>query len=393
MKVAIVLVLCISVCYGLQRIPLHKVKTVRRTLSEANTSLKDVAKYNTKYSKYNRIGKLADPVKLTDYMDAQYYGIITIGTPPQTFNVVFDTGSSNLWVPSQTCPIYDVACLLHRKYDSSKSDSYKKNGTDFEIQYGSGSMKGFLSNDVVSIGKLNVTGQVFAEATSEPGLAFIAAKFDGILGMGYPQISVDKVLPVFDNMFEQKLVNADEFSFYLDRKVNDSVGGELIIGGTDPKYYTGGFTYVPVSKQGYWQFKMDGIDVGGKASNFCKGGCQAIADTGTSLIAGPTTEIKALNALIGAIPLIEGEAMIPCDKIPSLPNITFTLNGHKFTLQGKDYVLKVSEAGQTVCLSGFLGLDVPPPNGPLWILGDVFIGRYYTVFDRANNRLGFATSV
>jgi hypothetical protein len=65
---------------------------------------------------------------------------------------------------------------LHHKYDSSKSSSYVANGTNFQIQYGSGAMSGFLSQDTVTLGGLTAKNQVFAEALSEPGLAFVAAQ-------------------------------------------------------------------------------------------------------------------------------------------------------------------------------------------------------------------------
>ncbi|XP_054827033.1 cathepsin D [Eublepharis macularius] len=381
----------VAVCSSLIRIPLKKFPSMRSIYTEYGNNIQDLIEMGEmlKY-KYGAPGVATPtPEALKNYMDAQYYGEIGIGTPPQTFTVVFDTGSSNLWVPSVHCRFLDIACLLHRKYDSSKSSTYVKNGSDFAIHYGTGSLSGYLSQDTVSVGDLQVKNQIFGEAVSQPGITFIAAKFDGIMGMAYPKISVDKVTPFFDSAMQQKLLDKNIFSFYLNRDPKSSPGGELLLGGTDPKYYSGDFSYVNVTRQGYWQVHMDKVNIG-NGLTVCSSGCEAIVDTGTSLITGPTDEIKQLQKAIGAKPIIKGQYMLPCDKLSSLPTVNLVLGGNSYALTPDQYALKVTVQGETLCLSGFSGLDVPPPGGPLWILGDVFIGPYYTVFDRDNDSVGFA---
>ncbi|KAI4322522.1 hypothetical protein L6164_022208 [Bauhinia variegata] len=433
-------------------------------------------------------------IGLKNYMDAQYFGEIGIGTPSQKFTVIFDTGSSNLWVPSSKC-YFSVSCYLHARYKSSLSRTYRKNGTSAEIHYGTGAISGFFSQDHISLGNLVVKSQDFIEATREPGITFLAAKFDGILGLGFQEISVGNAVPVWYNMFEQHVLKEPVFSFWLNRNIDGEEGGEIVFGGVDADHYKGEHTYVSVSQKGYWQFEMGDFLVGGETTGFCAAGCSAIADSGTSLLAGPTTVIAQINHAIGAagivsqqckavvaqygktildmlinealpqqicsqiglctydrtrgvsvgiesvvdtntekksdglngdtgctacemlvvwiknrlqlnetehqildyanelcdrLPSPNGESVVECASLSTMPNISFIIGGNEFELSPEQYILKVGEGAAAQCISGFTALDVPPPRGPLWILGDIFMGRYHTVFDYGNMRVGFA---
>jgi len=377
MKVALALLALVGFAAAHQ-IPLYK-----RTITSVKALKNHVA------HKYGVATVGDDPVDIKNYMDAQYYGPITIGTPAQDFNVVFDTGSSNLWVPSASCSILNIACKRHNQYDSSKSSTFVKNGTAFAIRYGSGSLSGITSEDTVTVGTAVAKGQLFAEAMKEPGMAFVMAKFDGIMGMAFPKISVNGMRPVFQTLFAEGSVKQNLFSFYLNRDTSGSIGGVLDLGGIDADHYTGDIKYHDVVSATYWTLYMDSVAYDGKDTGTCGGKCPTIIDSGTSLIAAPTAAADKINTDIGATKVANGEYSVDCSKIDSMKDITFTLNGEAYALSGKDYILKETVMGQTSCISGFMGMDI---NNGMWILGDVFMGRYFTVFDVGNQRVGFAAA-
>jgi saccharopepsin len=320
-------------------------------------------------------------VPLSNFMNAQYYTEIEIGTPAQTFKVILDTGSSNLWVPSKGCT--SIACFLHKKYDHDASSSYQANGSEFKIQYGSGSMEGFVSKDSLTIGDLKITGQDFAEATKEPGLAFAFGKFDGILGLGYDTISVNHITPPFYNMINQGLIDEPVFSFRIGSSEQD--GGEAIFGGID-EVYAHKIQYVPVRRKAYWEVELEKVAFGDDELELENTG--AAIDTGTSLIALPTDVAELLNAQIGATKSWNGQYTVDCAKVDSLPDLTFFFGGKPYPLKGKDYILNI----QGTCISSFTGMDINLPGGALWIIGDVFLRKYFTVYDLGRDAVGFAPS-
>jgi saccharopepsin len=203
--------------------------------------------------------------------------------------VVLDTGSSNLWVPSSECG--SIACYLHSKYDHDGSSTYKKNGSEFAIQYGSGSLSGYVSEDTVRIGDLTIKHQLFAEATSEPGLAFAFGRFEGILGLAYDTISVNKIPPPFYNKIDQKLLDEPVFAFYLS-DTNNGDESEAVFGGIAKSHFTGDITYIPLRRKAYWEFDLDAITFGDATAEIENTG--VILDTGTSLIALPSTMAELL---------------------------------------------------------------------------------------------------
>lgn len=316
-------------------------------------------------------------VAIHDYQNSQYYGSISLGNPPQEFSVIFDTGSSNLWVPSKSCS----NCGSKTLYDSHSSSTYSQNGSKFNIEYGSGPVSGFLSYDSLTIADIKVEKQEFAEITDASGLgkAYSLGKFDGILGLAFDQISVDGIPTVFTNLLKQDSTLKSLFAFYL----GNNADGELTLGYSDKKHYTGELTYVNLTATDYWRIELDSVFLGNSRVH---GSASAIVDTGTSLLTGPSDAVELIAKQLGARKFVQGEYLVSCSK--DLPSLTFNIGGIEYTFDKSDYLIQSGK----LCLLGIISLDVPAPNGPLWILGDVFIRKYYTVFDYGNQRVGFALS-
>ncbi|KAI6880185.1 Vacuolar protease, partial [Hortaea werneckii] len=239
---------------------------------------------------------------------------------------------------------------------------------------GSGELEGYVSQDTVQIGDLKIKDQLFAEATSEPGLAFAFGRFDGIMGLGYDTISVNHLPPPFYNMIDQGLLDEPVFAFYLG-DTNDGDESEAIFGGVNKEHYTGEMTKIPLRRKAYWEVDLDAITFGDQTAEIDSTG--AILDTGTSLIALPSTLAELLNKEIGAKKSFNGQYTVECEKRDELPDLTFTLSGYNFTIGPHDYILEV----QGSCISSFMGFDIPEPAGPLAILGDAFLRQWYSVYD------------
>jgi cathepsin D len=245
-------------------------------------------------------------------------------------------------------------------------------------------VSGFLGEDAVNVGGIQVENVTFAEITdaSGLGLAYLIGKFDGILGMAFQTISVDNIPPVFFDMIQQGLVDQPIFAFYLD---TTGENGELMFGGADPNHYTGDFTYVPLSSTTYFEVALNDFSAdGAKITQVNK----AVLDTGTSLLALPTADVTAFAAKIGAQPTINpAEYTVDCSTISQLPTLNITIGGQTFSLTGEQYTLNVEDVE---CLLGMTGIDIPAPAGPLVILGDPFLRTYYGAFDVVNKRVGLA---
>uniref|UniRef100_A0A8C5P3C9 Gastricsin n=1 Tax=Jaculus jaculus TaxID=51337 RepID=A0A8C5P3C9_JACJA len=348
MKWMVAVLLCLPLLEAaLIRVPLKKFKTIRQTMKE-NGVLGDYLKTH-KYDpgqKYH-FGNFGDYSVLYEpiaYMDAAYFGEISIGTPPQNFLVLFDTGSSNLWVPSVYCR--SLACVQG----------------------------------------IQVPNQEFGLSENEPGTNFVYAKFDGIMGLAFPSLSAGGATTALQGMLQENALSSPVFSVYLGSQ-EGSNGGQIVFGGVDDSLYVGEISWIPLTQDLYWQINIEGFFIGDQESGWCSDGCQGIVDTGTSLLTLPQAYLSDLLQAIGAEEGEYGQYFVNCDSVSSLPTFNFILNGVQFPLLPSYYIIQEGD----YCMVGLQSTPLVQDGQPFWILGDVFLRSYYAIFDVGNSRVGFAT--
>ncbi|KAI8849599.1 aspartic peptidase domain-containing protein [Chytridium lagenaria] len=373
----------------------------------------DVAYLNFKYGNGDTftVGAIgATVLDVINNRDRGYFVQVEIGSPPQRFNVVIDTGSSTLWVGASEC---GGNCNSANYFDNRASSTYavapRFRGAIGTISYGSGTITGRLVTDQVNLGNLNIRNQTFVEVTSQSSQLqrILNGQWDGILGLSYDggPSAVNDYYGVFYSLVQTRAVTESVFCVWLNGSVDGQTyytnGGRLVFGGIESSLYSGGITWMPLShgsnaKRPYWSVTGRSISIGSNSIG-APSNTLVVVDSGTALMAfDDNTYQNIINAFRGTgLSLSCSSSNIctfDCGVARSLPTVTLNLNGNDFSLDPTDYVFydrssNVCSLGiQTVLASIGSGSDV------YWIVGDVFLRKYMSFYDYGNSAVGLALS-
>lgn len=325
-----------------------------------------------------------------------FYGTVKIGMPQQEFTVAFDTGSGNIVVPSYVCQ--SLSCISHRSYSEGMSATGRPivditnfsngkippngNREKAEMHIGEGKVSGDLVYDIVCLsqpGACAKTGVIIAtEMSHEP---FSLFPYDGILGLGLPESSLEPRFNLLGNLAEKKVLQNNIFAIWLanEDEGNDS---EITFGSWKKDRIGSGMLWLPVEYEtGVWQVPLLDVAIMNQKRDQCQGGCKALLDTGTNAIGMP-------NGMSDAI-LLELSIEKDCSNYHNLPVLGFVFEGFLFNLDPWDYVKRAGGS----CYPQVFGIDIPPPKGPMVLLGTPFLRRYYTVFSRTSLKIGLSLAV
>jgi len=329
------------------------------------------------------------------------FGQIDVGTPPQTFNVAFDTGSGNLLLTSADCR--SLGCMPHKPYNSRDSSTAQVvefagqrsggEGSDpltaypdgtpeqLTVAVSTGQADGDTMLDRVCLGAASqnvcaTTGFIqMTRMSREPWDTF---PYDGILGVGMPASSMDPRFNLLGNLAEAGVLKRNRFAVWLATE-HDHEDSEITFGDFPEHRLGSEILWLPVSRTdtGMWQANLIDVAVNNVKLGSCGlGGCQAAFDTGTSVIAGPTHWV---TGVLSALNVQED-----CSNYDTLPPLGFAFRMFILNIEKFDYVKRVGDK----CFHQMMRLDTPAPKGPIVLLGDPFLKRYLTIFDRDSLKIG-----
>jgi hypothetical protein len=340
-------------------------------------------------------------IELTNYYNNEYIGSVGVGTPTQYLTVVFDTGSSDIWIPESAC----TTCGNSNSFVTAQSSTYEvsegKDGSaaPFKISYGSGSVKGVIMLETLTLSTLTIPAVKLGGVTYEDS-TIADFDMDGICGLAFDGLSVVTKPSLLDSLTHTYPNLSHSFSLYLNADPDDTETASIItFGGFDLGLVsdTASFFYTPVirdtSALTYWTVSLTGFVVGSSPTftstdevvaslSVCAyDSCLAIVDSGTSGIAIPTEYYASVVAT-----LTRGKNCkdLTCVNVQQddFPVLLVSLSpDNTFPLLPSDYV---ECSSYNECILRF------QESSSLWILGDVFLQAYYTVFDIKNMRVGFA---
>lgn len=306
---------------------------------------------------------------LVNDFNTELYGKITIGTPPQEFTMIFDTGSSNFWIPisgeSGT-----------RYFRPKKSSTFERVKGQISLQYGTGAVAGKLGMDTVDVAGLTVENVIFAQVNHIEGIN--SPNFDGLIGMAFPKLAADNVPTFFQQLIKEKLIEDASFSLYI--SPNSSA---IILGGIEPKYAKSEFRYFPVTPTGYWSAAAQSLVIADQRLTVSHGDFAIMFDSGTSRIVVPDSILHYFTETTG----LESNQAYDHAVLKELPSIDLHMDEH---------IVKIEPSAYMICEEGycFLGLqslgNALPEN--FIILGDIFLKTKYTHFDFGKMRIGLAES-
>ncbi|KAF8893598.1 aspartic peptidase domain-containing protein [Infundibulicybe gibba] len=333
----------------------------------AATYLSEKYRYNHKNQSHKRAAGVSDMAILNRNQDSSYYGTVEIGTPPQTFNVILDTGSSDLWVSADPCSTCDPTLPL---FDPSSSISYKTVGRRETLHYAAGAVAGQIATDTVTMSGFIINSQIFL-AVDKTSREYVDDSISGLMGLGFGRASVMDATPFWQALASSGQLAAPEMSFWFTRFSDDPLagqdepGGTFTLGGRNSTMFQGEIDFVnmptsPQQSNKHWVLPMMSITVQRNSIPIAPGQF-AIIDTGTTFIAGPT---EGVRAIWNAVPACA-------------TNVTISLSfgGKPWSINPAD--INLGRLGP-LCLGAIFDLSmgsdfVGDPGGPSWVVGEVFL--------------------